>query len=278
MIKVTAAFDGLNFAASTMEHAIKICKNTNGFVSGVFLDDFVYHSYRLADVINSKGAISDDLVEQHNAKDEQCRLAAMDTFRKGCEDAGILYSIRRDRGVALQDLLRESVFSNLVVLEKEIDFNIFKDVVPSLFLKDFLSDIMSPVLIVPKKFKPITKYLLLYNGKPAAIHSLKMFNYVIPFEKGASLDVLTIKSSSDEQELQDNLFEELTSCYQLKIQQLTLCGELEDTLSKYLKNEKEEVLIILGSYQRGRVSMWFKHSLADHLLRNFDFPIFMSPR
>jgi len=51
MKKISAAFDGLKFSSATMAYAIEAAIKSKAVLSGVFLDDFLYHSYNLYDMV-----------------------------------------------------------------------------------------------------------------------------------------------------------------------------------------------------------------------------------
>ena len=51
MQKIIAAFDGLKYSADTEEFAVELARQTNSFLTGVFLDDFTYSSYKIYDLI-----------------------------------------------------------------------------------------------------------------------------------------------------------------------------------------------------------------------------------
>ena len=55
MKKISAIFDGLKFSTSTLEYAIQLAAQSKALLSGVFLEDFTYHSYKLFDMVGSQG-------------------------------------------------------------------------------------------------------------------------------------------------------------------------------------------------------------------------------
>ena len=53
-------------------------------------------------------------------------------------------------------------------------------------------------------------------------------------------------------------------------------GSAETQIVKHLKNYKQNELVILGAYQRGEMSRWFKTSMADILMKELDTPLFIA--
>jgi nucleotide-binding universal stress UspA family protein len=55
-----------------------------------------------------------------------------------------------------------------------------------------------------------------------------------------------------------------------------LKGDPEEEIIKALKKKKENVMVVLGAYQRSMVSRWFRQSMADKLIRNLKMPLFIA--
>jgi hypothetical protein len=153
MKKIIAAFDGLKFSRGTMEHTIYLAKHYSAFVAGVFLDDFTYTGYGYADLL--KDAAGDATMRELDEADKRKRDAAAKTFGDGCQEAGLNYSIHRDKDIALAELLHESIYADLLVIDSSECFTRTEKEKPSPFIRDLLSDVQCPVLLVQPKFKPI---------------------------------------------------------------------------------------------------------------------------
>jgi hypothetical protein len=55
MNKIIAAFDGLKYSESTGDYAIDIAKITDSKITGVFLDDRTYTSFKIYDLVLDHG-------------------------------------------------------------------------------------------------------------------------------------------------------------------------------------------------------------------------------
>lgn len=51
--KFLAVFDGFKFSNSTMNYAIQLTKKSDAFLVGVFLDEFIYRSYNISEIVTS---------------------------------------------------------------------------------------------------------------------------------------------------------------------------------------------------------------------------------
>src|SRR5678816_3524880 len=100
MKKIIAAFDGLKYSEATKSYAVYLAKQTNTHLVGVFMDDPIYTSYKIYQLI-VKEAASEDEVRKYQARDQDTRAAAEKKFETACQDSGVEYSIHHDRDVAI---------------------------------------------------------------------------------------------------------------------------------------------------------------------------------
>ena len=277
MKKISAAFDGLQLSASTMEYAINMAKGCNAHLSGIFLDDLVHHSYRFSDLVSKEGGVSDQKMKMLNEKDEKTRKRSMQVFKKACASAGIGFSVRRDRNVALKDLLHESIYSDLLVINRKEDFNTYREEVPSDFMREMLTDVQCPVLVVPDKYQPVKQIIFLYDGDPSAVFAVKMFNYIMISFARLPMHVLSVKSEKTPLSPADNdLMQDFMKGHFPGARNTVLKGNPEETILSFLEKQNNDVLIVLGAYRRSRVSRWFKPSMADILMSELDLPMFIA--
>jgi nucleotide-binding universal stress UspA family protein len=276
MKKIIVAFDGLRFSESTKEYSIYMAKHCNAHLVGVFLDDFTLQSYTYADVV-SYGSKWEEKVKALDKQDQEKRNLSVQLFEDACRHAGLNYSIHHDKNIAFQDLLHETIFSDLLIISSNETFTNYPQPAPTGFLKDLLAEAECPVLVVPEKYKPIQKLVLLYDGKPSSVHALKMFSYLFPALKPLETDVITVKEEKQNLHLPDNkLMKEFVKRHFPDAKYIVLKGDAEEEIATYLKVQNADVLVVLGAYDRSMVSRWFKRSMADYLLANVNVPLFIA--
>jgi hypothetical protein len=79
MKKIIAALDGLKFSKSTEQYAIEIASGNTSHLTGVFLDDFTYTSYRISDLV-SKYGVSERELRLYSQRDYETRHKAAADF------------------------------------------------------------------------------------------------------------------------------------------------------------------------------------------------------
>jgi nucleotide-binding universal stress UspA family protein len=277
MKKIIVAFDGLNFSQSAMEYAVDLAKKTNAHLVGVFLDDLVYHSYKFSDLISEEGGVSDEKIKKLNEKDEKIRKESIHNFSKACEDADIHFSVHHNRNVAVKDLLHESIYSDLLVMSRNDDFNIYKEEVPSNFMRDILTDVQCPVLVVAEEYTPIQKIIFLYDGEPSSVYAVKMFSYIMSSLQIMPVEVLSVKPQKQSLHIPDNrLMKEFMKRHFPEAKYTVLKGSPEETILTFLQQQNEDTLVVLGAYRRSKISRWFKPSMADHLMSKLKLPLYVA--
>lgn len=276
MKKISAVFDGLKFSESTLAYAVKLAESSKALLSGVFLESFLYNSYGLADLVGTQG-LSQVKMKHLLEKDKAARAKAADKFERACKKAQLSYTIHHDPGFSAQEVLKESIYSDLLMIGAAETFSHLPDLPPTRFIRELLAGTQCPVLIIPKEYQEIEKVVLLYDGKPAAVYAIKMFNYMLPWLRGKATEVVSVTDERGTAELPDEaLVKEFIGCHYPAATYTLMNGDPEEELLTYLKNSSKNSLVVLGAYQRGDVSRWFRSSMADRLMKEIDAPLFIA--
>jgi nucleotide-binding universal stress UspA family protein len=276
MNKIIAAFDGLKYSESTRDYAVYFTKQANAHLVGVFLDDPTYTSQKIYELMVKQG-VPPEKLKKFETKDKATRDAAAKNFAKVCQNEKLKYSVHRDRNVAIQDLKHESIYADLLIIDSAETLTYFSEKLPTRFMRDLLTDTQCPVMVVPQKYKPVQKIILLYDGEPSSVHAIKMFSYLLPKLKFLDPEVISVAHSSTKLRTADlKLMKEFMKRHYPKAKYNIIKGWAEDEIVKYLKQKQENSLVVLGAYRRGTVSRWFRESMADILMKEVKLPLFIA--
>jgi nucleotide-binding universal stress UspA family protein len=276
MKKFLAAFDGFRMSKSTMAYGQELAYETDAHLVGVFLDEFIYHSYDAYKIITTSKD-PEAAMKELNEKDKKKRDEAVKLFQKTSTKANISYSVHRNKSIALQELKHESMFADLIIISKHETFTRYKEKAPTRFIKELLADVQCPVLVVPAAYKPIDKIILLYDGGPSSLHAIKMFSYLFGNMENLPVEVLTVQEGMKGSHLPDNkLMREFIKRHFPQAKAIVKKGNAEEQIQGYLRNHKENELVVLGAYRRSELSRWFKTSMADILMKESDTPLFIA--
>jgi hypothetical protein len=176
----------------------------------------------------------------------------------------------------LNELLHESTFADLLVIDAWETFSYIDSNLPGWFIKNVLHGVQCPVLVVPKNFNPIKNLVLLYDGSPSSVFAIKMLNYIMPEMSKLETRLLSAKQNTSSLHLADNkLIKEWMKRHFTKVTYQVL-KMYEKEIPSLLKATEPGMLVVMGAYHRSNISMWFHKSLADFLLKEINAPLFIA--
>lgn len=276
MKKIIAAIDGLKYSAATTSWATRLSRMHDCHVVGTFLDDEMYTSYNVYELLVKKN-IPEKKLEHYKQKDKAQRDRSVKLFSKACSEAQVNYSIHRNHDPALRELVHESVFSDLLVIDKNETFTHYTEQPPSLFIRELLAESHCPVLLVDREFTEPDKIVLLYDGHPSSVYVLKMLSYLLSKFQDLPLEVASFKNMSGNMHLPDNtLMKEFVKRHFHKTTFRIFKGNYEENIAAYLSQLQGHPLVAMGAYSRGMFSRWLRPSLADVLMQANSLPLFIA--
>lgn len=276
MKKIIVAIDGLKFSRSTTNYAIHMAKQTYAHVVGVFLDDFSYHSYKLYEFANMPNEDMQEKMDDLDERDARRREVAAEEFKQACNNAHLPCTIHHSKNFALNELLHESVYADLLIINRKETFSHYDESLPTTFIKDVMANVQCPMLIVPNTFKKIDEILLLYDGKPSSVYAIKMFSYMFPLLNKLETEVLFVDEESSMHLPDSRLVKEFIRLHIPNAVYTVVKGTAQTEIINYCKERAKNKLIVLGAYNRSAVSRWFQHSMADALMQQLDSPLFIA--
>jgi nucleotide-binding universal stress UspA family protein len=277
MKKFLAAFDGLEFSESTLHYALFLAKSADAQLVGVFLEDFTRRSYGFKEIAAFEGTDRDRFVRQMDARDTAQRKESIELFEQACLEEKVAYAIHRERNVALQELLEESIYADLLIIHAGETMTDEEEPAPTRFIRDLLTDVQCPVILVPETYKPVKKLVLLYDGELASVYAVRSFSYLFGSLKNVQTEVVTAKESDEAAHRpHGRLINEFIKRHYPQAEYVVLKGDAEDEIIRYLQREGDQPMLVLGAYRRSRLSRLFRPSMADQLLMNLQMPLFIT--
>ena len=277
MHKFIAAIDGLKYSDSTTGYAVQLAKAAGATLAGVFLEDKAYHSYKIYELLDDDGHVSETRRATLEEKDISARAMAVKHFEKACRREGINFIIHHDEKRAIHELLHESLYADLLIIDKKETLTHYDEKVPTNFVHHLLERVSCPVLVVPSVYTPFEKLVLLYDGGPSSVYAIKMFSYMFPQVKALPTEVITVQEHGDKTGLPDSRLMKEFMRRHFPLAGYTLLKGMPDiAITQHLTRQKQRAIVVAGAYQRSNVSRWFKASLGDTLLQELDAPLFIA--
>jgi nucleotide-binding universal stress UspA family protein len=257
--------------------ACGIAKDAGSKLTGVFVEN-VYFEYIPSSL--------EPVYEVHSSinflKSKEERDVITDTslcmriFREQCEKNKVINEVYQDKGEPIQEIIFESRFSDLLIIDPAISFQDKNESLPSHFTKEILLHAECPVLLTPGEFDEVKEIVCCYDGTASAVFAIKQFIYLFPYYNNRKVTILEVdhKDAEEFNESRRKLID-LLRCHFSSVHTKDLKGNPEEELFKYFFNQTGKI-IVMGAYGRGTFSNLFKKSTAEILIRMVDLPIFIT--
>jgi nucleotide-binding universal stress UspA family protein len=275
MEKILVAMDALHINNQTIEFACYLARLTGSRLTGVFLENLLYEpvvrafeavgqsqSCTIAGTVGSSG--------RSEITDSNIQL-----FRRLCEARGVVANIHRDRGIPLMEVIRESRFADLVVVDAETSFSREKGPLPGRFVKEVLQESECPVIIAPYTFQSIDELVFAYDGTASSVWAIKQFTYLFPELREKKALIVDVKEKNDGAIEEQYKMKEWLRDHYSNVEIKVLTGAPSDELFGNLIDRKN-TLVVFGAYGRGWLSRLLKPSHARIIVKTVNLPLFIT--
>lgn len=262
MEKILLAMDALNLNTNAIDFGCYIARLTRSRLTGVFLEGLVAERAPVPAGDDGKATVETNI---HR-------------FREACLCRETLSLIHRDRGVPLSEIIVESRFSDLVIVDPETAFTRKDAAVPGGFVRDVLREAECPIVIAPYSFEALEEIVFAYDGSPSSVFAIRQFAHLFPGLQKTPIVILSIRSDeSPALEEQFKIKEWLHAHYDNLHFEVRHGGGASDQLFADLI-EKKNAIVVMGAFGRSEISTFFRPSRADLLLRTVNLPVFIAHR
>ena len=265
--------------ARSINFGCYLARLTHSRLTGIFLENLPVELPLVTQTYDTpfEEAIDNDNMLETDFKLKTC-ADHIRAFKYICEKQGIDYQIHRDQGVAISELIAESRYADVIIIERSAFSSSLMDVPDGfVFIEDILAKAECPILISPHKFERLNEVLFAYDGNASSVFAIKQFTYLFPELKDARITVLQVdKNAVFKEEQKEKLYEYLNAHYS-HINFRDLQGKPADELFNYTIPQ-DNVCMVMGAFGRSWLSRLFKNSTADLLLQINNLPVFITHR
>jgi len=266
------------------EHSVKfacsLSRLTGSSLTGLFLENIVENEKLTVKnaydgtyiTIEADRTSSEFLAKQQSI--EQNILA----FNRNCQENGVKPSVLRDERRPVNEVLKESRFADLMIVDADMTFKREQDTIPSFFLRKMLRSVACPVLVVPQLYEEnIHEIIFAYDGTASSMFAMRQFTYLFPELSSRKLVVLNTSDREEAEIMMPLEMEEWLQAHYNVFLFEELHGKRLGILLDYLSPINNAILVI-GAYGRGGVSRLLRESYADVLLNKIQMPLFIAHR
>jgi len=279
MKRIIIAFDGSYYSESALEYAVHIAKSYNSQLVGLFIEDMsvIEETFFLPRPPFS-GAVPDfQIIEELKEENQDILQNNINRFLSHCEKENELdFVLFEDSGVAVEELLTESKFADLILIGYVSYFSNVSYIGEHNLVTDLLKDAHCPVLATPEHYQDVENIIFTYDGKASSIFAIKQFCYLFPeLLNNSQVHLLSVikeagKLVKDEQKMQ----EYLTLNYP-DLNAVDLSGEpIEEIL--HFAETVPGPLVVTGSFERRPFFDFLHKSVGEGIVKSKAVPAFIT--
>lgn len=275
MEKILFVTDAVKLNIQHLDFACFLANLTRSRLVGVFLEN-LEHEVRSKETLQQLAAATAvPNASIRTMKGNYCELQ-IKTFKEGCERRGVSCHVHRDRGVPALEVLSESRYADLIVIDPAISFGNQRENIPTTFVQEVLRDAECPVVIAPDAFDGIDRVIFTFDQSRSAVFAIKEFTHLFPEMHDRKAVILSIRAPGETAMEEKYKLKEWLRAHYEDIDLVVLedkhlrAGLLENLLAQ------KNAFIVMGAFGRGQLSNFFAPSHATPVVRFVSQPVFIA--
>lgn len=268
MEKIVLVLNAEQINMGTIDFACFLARLSNSTLTGFFVENILDYSEPVL-----AGETEDSMLTRPTRK-EICAHKIAD-FQTACTNRGVRFSTLWKTGDALKEIVAESRFADMLVIDPELSFANKLEPAPTSFVKSLLPKTECPVMIAPYSFEEIDEIVFAYDAARPSVYAIKLFSYLFPQLSDKKITVLHVAESEDRFVTDKDRLLELMQMHYNKIGFKMLIGKPADELFGYLIGRKN-AMVVMGAFGRTMLSGWFKASTAETVIKATNLPVFIA--
>lgn len=276
MKKILYVTDVLRLDVATLDFACYLCNLSRSKLVGIFLEN-IEGEARSSKVIKEVAMESGISLQTDNPQEvkERCTAEHIQLFKDACMQRGVTGLVHRDKGAPLEDIIVESRYADVLLIDASTSFSAEKESVPTRFVTEVLADAECPVVVLPERFEGLNKIVFTYDGRSSSVFAIKQFTYLFPELKDHSVVVITIMEGKKPAPEERYKLKEWLHDHYTDIDFIVMDGNVKTGLLDSLLLRTKD-FIVMGAYGRNAFSTLFAPSHAAPVLKLVAQPVFIA--
>jgi hypothetical protein len=278
MEKILLAVNATRLNTQTIDFACYIARLTGSRLTAFLLEDIPAPPVPVSVEIGTvafAGASASMAILPREMEKETLHQDAARFFKEACAARNVNCYIYRNRHVPVHEIIEESRFADVLIVDADISFESFKDPVPTIFVKTLLSHAECPVIVAPRNFSRIDEIIFAYDGSASSVFAIKQFTYLFPGLDNKTAAILHVKENNDWTAEEKRRIGDWLKPHYSVINFRLLKGKPKDELLSYLMG-RDNLFVVMGAFGRSMVSRLVKTSNAEPILKAADLPVFIT--
>lgn len=172
-------------------------------------------------------------------------------------------------------LVKESRFSDLILLSGESFYADIDARQPNVYLHEALHAAECPVMLIPENYRQCDHIYMAYDGSRESLFAIKQFCYLLPGMTDLPTEMLYVREEGSDG-IPD--LEHLRHYTRLHFDAMGF-SKLHFKASHYFATwigEHKNVLLVAGAYGRSSVSYLARKSFAEQVIHEHKLPVFIA--
>ncbi|VAX25030.1 hypothetical protein MNBD_IGNAVI01-2603 [hydrothermal vent metagenome] len=271
--RILVLLDNSVYTDSVIYYSCFVAKQQNAELrAGIFLD--------IPNIDASIGRISNDKIIWDPGTDKTLVKSVKNTanhlknkFINICNKMGVKYTFIEECCMPSSRIAAKANFYDLVVTGLKSEFRFDKKEYSSYFLKRILNNSITPVLAVPKFFKPIKNVLIAFDGSNSASRALQRFAHLANLN-GQNIKLFMSTSGGDVKEEYIYEARDYLAAYGAKNILLEWTVKPIHVALKDFYNFSPD-LIVIGLHSKKFIVDYFIGSVTEQLIERDEIPLFI---
>ena len=275
-MKILFALHEHTMNPTNLDFACYIARATHGRLTGIIMETMEHESIYVSDSPESKGFrhVMESTDMPDNAVVRRQTVALAERFHEACISRDVTPLIHKDRGLPFEELVLETRFADLLLLDARTDYPAPAPGAPSNFVKHMLAESQCPVLVLPEGRHEIQELIFTYDGQASSMHAIKQFSYLFPQWRHLPAVVVQAEERTGDITYKHNLQEWMNERYtsvRYEFHERPASGVLMEHAFG-----RSNSMVVMGAYGRKGLSALVKRSEGDALLKITNQPTFIS--
>lgn len=275
MEKILFVTDAVKLNMQHLDFACFLANLTHSTLTGIFLENLEreVRSKETLQLLAVASAMPGATIRE--LKDAYCEQH-IKTFKEGCERRGVNCRVHRNRGIPAAEVISESRYADLIVIDAGISFHDQRENIPTSFVEEVLQAAECPVVAAPDAFEGIDRVIFTFDHSRSAVFAIKEFTHLFPEMHDRHAVILSITAPGNiVMEDKYKLKEWLRAHYE-NIELVVLEDNNKRAgLLEYLLAQKN-AFIVMGAFGRGLLSNFLAPSHAMPVVRWTGQPVFIA--
>ena len=210
------------------------------------------------------------LLEEANRKAK----AELDDFRVFCQSEGL--NCHTQQVVGRPDFVIESAgkYADLIITGMRNFFHFETSKTPEKTALKIITQLQTPILLVPKKFKPVTNVLIAFDGSYPALRAAKEF-VNIEWDKEYNITLLVSQAGkTDGNELLEKMENYLSTRTNNKIHKILTNNNIIKTFDEDFLDKID--MVVCGMHSQNIFQKLFVGSFPEHLINLNRIPVLIA--